>query len=160
MAKGNSIIVSEHPMGRRYEGTLKEALKPGAGVTVDVSEGIDANGNMAWEQASLGGNGHRGFFGILLPFEERGMTSSTAYVAGDHCKIYIPLPGDLINVLIGDIAGTGDDLAFGDKLILDHANSGRFRVTTGTPEAEPFQALEAATDPTADFLALAIFSGM
>ena len=63
-----------------------------------------------------------------------------------------------MNCLIGDVAGTGDDHAFGDILMVDDG-TGELIATTGTPESEPFMLMEVITDPTADTLARVIYSG-
>ena len=155
MAKGNSIVLGNDPRGRFMEGTLTGALKPGVMVQIDVSEGLDANGRPTFE-AFTAGDGLRQIVGILVP-NNPGQLSTDAYATGERCKVYFPLPGDEINVLL-QITGTGDSLSFGDVLIAD-SGTGEMIATTGTPEAEPFQLLEAVSGQAADFLAHAIFTG-
>ena len=156
MAKGNSIVLGNDPRGRFVEGTLTGALKPGVMVQIDVSEGLDANGRPTFE-AFTAADGVRQIVGILVP-NNPGQLSTDAYATGERCKVYFPLPGDEINVLLQDVAGTGDAHAFGEILIAD-SGTGEFIATTGTPEAEPFQLLETVSAPTADVLAHAIFTG-
>jgi hypothetical protein len=142
------------------EGTLTGALKPGTIVQIDVSEGIDGNGNFSWEAFNQSADGVRpaGPIGILLPDSLSGQLSTAAYTSGDHCFVYVPVAGEEFNCIIGDVAGTGDDHAIGEVLIVDDG-TGELIATTGSPEAEPFMLLETITDPTADTLAHVIYSG-
>jgi len=161
MAKGNEIIVSAGTYrGRLLEGPISGALKPGTIVQIDVSEGLDSNGNFTWQayDADADGGRPKGFLAVLLPDTLQGKTADTAYADGDHCFVYVPEPGDELNLLLADVAGTGDDHAFGEVLIPD-AGTGKLIATTGTPEIEPFMLLEAITDPTTDTLAHCLFSG-
>lgn len=61
-------------------------------------------------------------------------------------------------MLLLNIAGTADDHALGELLMVDNG-TGKLIATTGTPECEPFVLLEAVTDPVADTLAWTMFSG-
>ena len=158
MAKGNEIIVTANPRGVFLEGTLSGALKPGTVVQIDVSEGIDSNGNLSWEAYNADADGNRRLIAVLLPDTLRGKLATEAYTSGDHCFVYVPQPGEQLNMLIADVAGTADDHSFGELLIVDDG-TGKLIATTGTPESEPFVLLEAITDPTADTLAHCIFTG-
>lgn len=160
MARGNGIIVSSEPRGVFKEGTLTGALTPGIICQVDVSEGLDNNGNFTYEPFNSSADGVRpiGPFLILLHDNLRGNLSTTAYASGDHGFLYVPVAGEEFNCIIGDVSGTGDDHAFGEVLIVDDG-TGELIATTGTPECEPFMLLEAITDPTADTLAHVIYSG-
>lgn len=158
MAKGNEIIVSANPRGVFLEGTISGALKPGTVVQIDVSEGIDDRGNFTWEAYNTSADGEQRMIAVLLPDTLRGKLATEAYTDGDHCFVYIPAAGEQLNMLIGDVAGTADDHAFGELLIVDDG-TGELVATTGTPESEPFMLLEAITDPTADTLAHCIYTG-
>ena len=61
-------------------------------------------------------------------------------------------------MLLQDVAGTGDDHALGEMLIIDKG-TGKLIASTGTPEAECFMLVETITDPTADTLAHVIYTG-
>jgi len=158
MAKGNGIVVSYPERGVRFEGTITGALLPGTIVQIDVSEGIDTNGNFTWEAYNAAADGNQRLIAVLLPSELKGAIATAAYVNGDHCFVYVPAAGEQLNCIVGDVAGTGDDHAFGDLLIVDDG-TGELVATTGTPESEPFILLEAITDPTADTLAHVLFTG-
>lgn len=158
MAKGNEIIVSANPRGVFQEGTVNGALKPGTCVQIDVSEGLNSQGRPQWEAYNADADGNQRLVAVLLPDTLRGKTATDAYVSGDHCFVYIPAPGEELNMLIADVAGTADDHAFGEILIIDDG-TGKLVATTGSPESEPFQLLEVITDPEADTLAHCIFTG-
>lgn len=157
MAKGNGIIVSSNPRGKFLEGTITGALTPGILLQIDVSEGIDTNGNFTWEPFTFG-DGIRGLIAILLPNELSGGLATTAYATGDHGFVYVPAMGEEFNMVLQDVAGTGDDHAFGAVLMAD-SGTGKLIATTGVIEAEPFQLLEIITDPVADTLAHCIYTG-
>jgi hypothetical protein len=83
----------------------------------------------------------------------------SAYADGDQCQVYTPFPGEEFNLLVADVAGTGDDHAVGEILIIDDG-TGKLIATTGTPETECFMLLETLTDPaTTDNLAWCIYTG-
>lgn len=162
MAKGNKIIVNAHPMGRRLEGPIKtgETPKPGTVMQIDVSAGLNDYAQFTYEAFNADGDGTRpiGPLFVLLEDELQGRTATTAYAAGENAFVYVPLPGDELNMLVLNIAGTADDHAIGEMLIVDDT-TGKLIATTGTPETEPFMLLETITDPTADTLAHCIYTG-
>ena len=158
MAKGNEIVISQDPRGRYMEGTIRTAAQPGIVVQLDVSEGLNANGRPQWEPFDAGADGDQRLIAVLVPDDLQGKRADQAYVAGDQCKVYIPLPGDELNMLLLNLAGTADDHPFGELLMVNDGD-GKLIVTTGTPESECFQLMEAVTDPTADTLAHCVFTG-
>jgi len=148
MAKGNEIVLTGAPMGRYLEGTITGTPKPGTLMQVDVSEGLDGNGRCTYEVYTPGVDGNRRMIAVLLPDKLRGKTELDAYATGDHGFLYVPCPGDELNILYQSAAGT---VTFGDLLIADNS-TGLVIPTAGTPESEPFQALETQTTPAADLL--------
>jgi hypothetical protein len=87
-----------------------------------------------------------------------GKAQTESYAAGERCSFYSPRAGEELNLLLANIAGTGDDHALGEILMVDDG-TGKLIVTTGTPESECAQLLEAVTDPTADTLAWCQWTG-
>lgn len=162
---GNRIIVSSEPRGRLYSGPVTGTPRPGVIMQIDISEGINADGNFTWEVFTQSdGVRPAGPFGILLPQKERGVavTVSTslfaAYTSGDECEVYVPVAGEQFNLEFQNQSGTADDVAFGDVFIID-SGTGQLLATTGSPETEPFMSLEAYTDPAADKLIHVIYTG-
>lgn len=161
MARGNGIIVSANPRGVFEEGFIKtgETPKPGTILQRDASVAL-VGGRHTYKIFAPGTDGEHplGALYVLLENSLAGKPATEAYAAGDRCFLYVPQPGEELNMLILNISGTGDDHALGEKLMID-TGTGKLIATTGTPESEPFELLEAITDPTADTLAWVLFSG-
>ena len=158
MALGNAIILTGEPKGRFFEGIISGTPKPGTIMQIDVSEGLGTDGRATWEAYNADADGNRRMLAVLLEDDLRGRDELTAYADGDRGRLYVPLPGDELNLLFNNVAGTADDVVFGDLLIVDDG-TGKLNVTTGSPESEPFQAMEAYTDPTADQLIHVLCTG-
>lgn len=162
MAKGNGIIVTANPKGTFIEGYITGTPKPGTMVQLDVSEATEG-GRYTWEPFSADFDGQRALVAILLPDSLKGKLATDAYVTGDRCFIYCPVPGEHMNILVADVSGTADDYAVGDRLIVD-SGTGKFMDSNEVggsfqPESEPFIVMEAITDPTADTLVHCMFTG-
>ncbi len=157
MSRGNEIIVSANPRGVFMEGTVYGTPKPGT--MMQIRNASLSRGRFTFEAYAPGADGNRSEICILLADDQQGKLATDAYVDGTPCKVYYPLPGEEINILFGDTSGTADDLVIGQKLICD-SGTGKFIPTTGSPQSEPFKALEALTDPTADQLIWAMCTGM
>lgn len=147
----NQIIVNLEPRGVFQEGYVVGALKPGTIVQIQAGTAIDDTGRHKWQVYDQAADGGNAGWAVLLADKLQGKTTSDAYADGDRCRVYIPSPGDELNVLKLDVAGTADDFAVGDLLIIDDG-TGKVILTTGSPEQEPFTCLEAIVDPTADQL--------
>lgn len=163
MAKGNEIIVSPSPRGVFWEGYVNAALKPGTCVQIDVSEGLGNDGRPDWEAYNTTYDAERRMVAVLLPDHLKGKTATDAYVSGDRCFVYVPAPGEELNMLIANLAGTADDHSFGDFFVINDGDGLLVSATetggSAAVESEPFQLLEDITDPTADTLAHCIYTG-
>ena len=129
-AKGNKIVISANPRGRFIEGYITGTPKPGIMVQIDVSEAREG-GRLTYEPYNQSVDAQMGLVMILLEDKGQGKNNSTAYATGERAFFYMPLPGDELNVLVQDVAGTADDFAVGDRLIVDDT-TGKFLTTTGT----------------------------
>jgi len=161
MVRGNEIIVSANPRGVFMEGTLTAITpKPGTVLQIDASAGLDGNGRHTYElyNADLDGGRPKGPLFVLLPDTLRGVLATVAYASAAHCFLYIPVPGDELNMLVLNLAGTADDHPLGEMLIPQDA-TGKLIATVGSAEIEPFTLLEAITDPIVDTLAHCLFTG-
>lgn len=147
MATKNQIV--QKGRGHYLEGILT-AITPKPGTCLQLTSASGANTYQLWNGAADGEN-HEVI--ILLEDMLQGSTVDTAYAASSRCFLYIPQRGDEFLVLFGNASGTADDVAIGDKLMIDKG-TGKAIPTSGSPEMEPFLALEAITDPTADQLLL------
>lgn len=152
MARGNRIVVNPDAKGQYQWGYLTTAEKPGTVHQRDASVALKA-GKHTYKVYQPGADGENplGSYWVLCENLHEGRDANTAYAAGDFAKFYCPLPGDELNLLLANLAGTADDHPLGEKMMLDHG-TGKLIVTTGTPEDEVAQLLEAVTDPTADQL--------
>lgn len=157
MPSGNEIIVSSPPLGRFISGIISGTPKPGTMMQIQAGT-APVNGLFTWEAYAPGTDGDRLPVVILLDDELQGKLATEAYVSGTEGRLYAPANGEELNILFGNAAGTGDDVAIGDLLMGD-TGTGKLINTTGDPESEPFQALEAITDPTADQLLWAMYTG-
>jgi hypothetical protein len=159
MARGNCIVVSSNPLGHFEGGYIATAEKPGTFVQMDATVALKA-GRHTWKVYQPGADGENplGPVGILTEDRLQGKTATDAYAAGAFVPtIYIPQPGDELNALVANLAGTADDHALGEKMMIDHG-TGKLVATTGSPENEHCVLLEAITDPTADTLAWVRFA--
>lgn len=153
MARGNRIVVNPDAKGMYEWGYIATAESPGTIFQRDASVALK-HGKHSYKVYQPGADGENplGGYWVLVENLYEGKTSTTAYAAGDFAKLYSPRMGDELNLLIANIAGTADDHALNEKLMVDHS-TGKLIATTGTPEDEVAQLLEAITDPTADTLA-------
>jgi hypothetical protein len=127
--------------GTPYPGTimqLKSATEPKGGLFTYEAYDRTADGNRP-----------QGPHAVLLEKDPEGKTYADIYADGDLGKVYIPLPGDEMNLLVS-AAGTGEDdaQAIGALYIVDDG-TGYLVATTGSPECEPFVCRETATDVVA-----------
>lgn len=159
MARGNEIVVSANPRGVFMEGYVATAEKPGTILQLDATVALKG-GRHTFKKYARAADGDRpaGPLYVLLPDNLQGKTAADAYVAGTRCFLYTPLPGEEVNLLLADVAGTADDHLAGEVLIVQN-NTGKLIATAGTPQSQPFVLLESVTDPVADTLVWVMYSG-
>jgi hypothetical protein len=164
MARGNCIVVSqiEQP-GAHMEGFVatSQTFYPGMIVQRDASVALKG-GRHTYKYYVPGADGKRpvGAYWVvtekLLAFE--GKTINDSYAAGGRVSLYSPLPGDELNLLVGNLSGTADDHALNEVLMVDDG-TGKLIVVTGTVESTVAQLMETITDPVADTLAWCQWTG-
>lgn len=163
MAKGNEILVNAYGSyrGKRDEGIVNagETFYPGMIVQRDPTQSMqNARHVFKLYNADADGGRPKGAVWIVLADHYQGKLTTDSIAAGERCFLYCPLPGDQLNLLYKNESGTADDVAAGDIFIADDT-TGKFTLTTGTPETEMAMALEAVTDPTADTLVWSEWTG-
>lgn len=156
MAKGNEIIVTAHPEGRFLEGIVSGTPKPGTIMQIKAATAL-VSGRPTWEVYNLASDGNVALIAVLLAKNKFGQLATDAYVDGERCQLYCPEPGDELNVLKGDVAGTGDDFAIGDRLMIDDGTGKVIADSSGA--SVPFICMETVTDPTADQLVHVMYTG-
>lgn len=162
MARGNCIKISPCTKGHDVEGIIGAGLTPKPGTIMQLQPATSLiGGRHTWElyNADASGGRPKGPFIVLLENAYRGKTVSDAYDAGERAFGYIPVAGDELNLLLADVAGTGDDHTKGEMLIVDDT-TGKMVATTGSPETEVAMLLETPpADPTEDYLAWCQWTG-
>lgn len=158
MSSQATIVLTASPRGRFFEGIVSGTPKPG--VCMQPTTTAAVNGRFTWQVFTWGTDGERALIVVLREDDLQGYGVDQAYVTGTICQLYAPLPGDELQMILQDIAGTGalQDLVIGNKLIVDNG-TGKLLETTGSPEAEPFVIFEAITDLAADTLVHVMFTG-
>lgn len=127
--KGSLILINgSSPNGRLRSGIISGTPKPGQQVQIKAAT-EPVNGLYTFEAVSAASPNQTPF--ILLEDEQQGGLATTAYVSGTLCRVYTPLPGDELNLLFANVAGTGDTFAIGSKAVVN--NAGKFVADTGTP---------------------------
>jgi hypothetical protein len=134
--RGNSIIVSAEPRGRRIGGQINDTSSPGTIMQIDTgatpifSQGI---GEFQWKAAAPGTDGLDVLQACLLEDFLFGKSLTDAYAVGQKIALYFPLHGDEMNLRCGEVAGTGNTYAIGARLIID-AESGILVPESGSPQ--------------------------
>lgn len=157
MARGNSIVVTAEPKGQFLEGTIADTSKPGTIMQVKAATAFKG-GRPSYVAGAPGTDGKQVLPAVLLEDNLQGKTSSDAYVSGTRCRLYCPVAGEELNILVGEVAGTGNSYAIGDRLIID-AEDGILVPETGSPQATQFVALEAVTQVAGSYLLHVLYLG-
>lgn len=155
----NKILVSPaggHPYSFK-EGIIDGTPKPGTCMTIKAAV-EPVNGRFTYEAFNRDADANRAEVIVLLEDELQGYGVSTAYVSGTRGRLYVPQNGDILQMLVANIAGTGDFFAIGDYLIIDDG-TGKLIATTGSPEMESFRVLETTSAIAADTLILCQYTG-
>lgn len=125
----NKIVLKGN--GHFIEGTLASGQTPKPGQCISIkSDGTYE----AWNGAA---DGERDEVIVLCENVNLGQLPTEAYADGARFVAYIPVPGDTLQVLVT----SGENISIGDKLIIDDG-TGKSIETTGSPEMEPFKAME------------------
>lgn len=175
-ATGNRIVIAgANARGIWEEGYLdhtnSSAPKPGTVMQIQAFEPV--GGKLVWDVFGAGSgtsdvlaDGNRRLIAVLCPFIIGGQTATTAYAASTSAtartriKLYLPLPGDQLNMLFTDVSGTGDDHGIGDLMIVDNGTGKLVLTVEGSPESEPFQVMRTVTDVVGgDYLSHVMFTG-
>lgn len=165
------IVLTAQPRGIFKEVTVVGTPKPGQIMTlVPGQTAMDDSGRWQYEPAgttaatsgladAMAADGDRIPIAVLIEDALQGVSVDTAYATLKRGRVYYPVPGDELNVMFQNQAGTADDLGVGTRLIVDDGTGKVFK-TTGSPQSEPFVCLKQVTDPTADQLIPVEFIGV
>lgn len=163
--KGTRILGTTKPRGVFEDIIVVGTPKPGTVMEIVTTEPV-AN---VFEYAVYGTRAHstgqgvendgdRKAIAVLMERDQDAKTFDDAYVTNDRGRVYFPAMGERINMRVEDVAGTGDDFAIGEEMMVDDG-TGKLLTADGNAQAHPFTILETITDPTADHLAWCRFNG-
>lgn len=113
-----------------------------------VAGTLQSNGRGTWQVSQLTTGAKQLPLAILLEDDNQGAIFSTAYVSGTRCRMYVPIGGEEINMLLGDVSGTGDIVTIGDLFGIETA-TGKIKANSSYTST-PFQAMESLAALTAD----------
>jgi hypothetical protein len=155
----NTIIVSQEPRGRFFDGYVSGTPLPGTVMQLKAAT-EPVSGRHTWEVYNRAADGDRPLGPIVVLTEDhlQGKGIDQAYENGKMGHFYVPLAGDELLMILGDVSGTGDAHTIGELLLVDDG-TGELIVTTGTPQKESFICLETLPAPTADTHAHVMFNG-
>ncbi|KKN70643.1 hypothetical protein LCGC14_0429160 [marine sediment metagenome] len=164
--KGTRILVTSKPRGVFEDVYVVGTPKPGTIMEIEPTTaevgGLFHYAVYGTQAASSGqyvsNDGDRKAIAILLEYDQQGGIYSRSYVDDELGRIYWPVMGEQFNILVEDVAGTGDDFAIGEEMMVDDG-TGKLLTADSNAEAHPFTALEVVTDPTADHWIWCRFNG-
>lgn len=156
--KGTDILINgNEPKGRFLEGIISgAACAPGMCMeVVPATEPI--NGKFTYRVCTSGSNGDSRPTTVLLEDNLQGvvasLTGANLYTAGQQARLYVPQPGDELNMLVKNLSGTADSHAIGDLLMIDRAAAtGKLLVQDTASHSAPFTCMETSAALTADAL--------
>lgn len=153
MSKGSLILINGvRPNGRFRSGILSGVCYPG--MQLQMKAGVEPiNGCYTYEACSTAGANQVPL--ILLEDENQGVNFTTAYADGAFGRMYVPIPGDELNLLYANISGTSDAFTIAQKVCVN--NAGKFVTTTGTPQKN-HQCEETVAAITADTLVATLWN--
>ena len=157
MSTHNTIVLSGSPQGRFLEGLIATGTAPVPGTMMMLEAGVEPIGGKHFWTPFTDADGATGLVAILLENYFRGLTKTDAYVAEEQCRLYCPIPGDELQVLLQNQSGTADSFAIGAKLMVD-SSTGKFLASVYN-EAEPFIVAETIAAMTADTHCHCFFTG-
>lgn len=161
--EGNNIILTPEPRGRRLEGIARIDLLPGIVVQPVVGATEDAGNRIEWEPYDQANSGFPRIVAIADADWLQGKTGDDLIKAGKRFSIYFPLPGDELNMLVDDAAGTGatSDFSVGDPMQIQDGSGLLIDAATGTSSylTRPFMVFENYADMTADTRLHVMFTG-
>jgi hypothetical protein len=160
--RGNKVVISSPQNGKQRAGVLGDTSA--AGTCMEIQTPFYQGGQHLYRAFQPGTDGLRRQVIVLLEDDIQGFGilksdgTPNAGVSGTMRQFYWPVPGDEMNMLIKDIAGTADDHTAGDLLIIN-TGTGKLIASTGSEQSDPFVLLETVIDPTADFYSPCMFTG-
>lgn len=149
--KNNTIVLSNEPRGRFLEGIV--AGTPSPGHLGQIKAAVEpVSGRHTWELAAPGADGADLLVAVWREDEMQGKMYSSAYVAGTRGFLYVPISGEELNVRVGEVAGTGNTYAIGDKLMANTSGGYLIPHTGGAANRALFVVMETITQQSGQSL--------
>ena len=140
--KNDTILLEGFPKGKFLTGIIGAALLPG--IKMQISAGVaPVGGRHTWVAYNPTADGDPRLTAILLEDDQQGFALNAAYVSGTWGRMYAPLPGEELNVLLKGQAGTASANAFtiGERLYPIHG-TGKYQVQSTSANWADFVSLE------------------
>jgi len=158
--RGASVLINgNEPKGRFIEGIVSGTPAPGMFMEVTSAEPVD--GRRTYRFAQTGSAGDRRPTIILLDDTLQGVPADSAganlYTAGRRCQLYVPSPGDELNILFKNISGTSDSFAIGAQVMND-VGTGKAIVQAAAANNAPFTVQETVAALAADVMVHCMFN--
>ena len=131
MAKELNRIVLQGFHGRHEEARAGSVIAPGEIIELATDGDLDP-------QPAAVGEAIKGGLKIATEDGLQGKTIDNIYAIGDLVFYYIPLPGDIINVLVK----AGQTIVLADNLVVEGGGSGLAIKAAGTEARYQLQSLE------------------
>lgn len=149
----NTIIVSQEPRGRMFDGYVSGTPKPGT--VMQQTSAAEVGGLGTYEAFNRAADGSRALGPLIVLLEDhlQGKGINDAYETGKLGHFYVPETGDELLMILLDVSGTGDAHTILEELMVDDG-TGKLVAVTGTPDQVPFILKETLAAPTADVHAL------
>lgn len=166
MAKGKNIVASGSPRGVFRDVLISGTPYPGMILQMKAAV-AEVQGKMTYEVRGTTA-GSKGEIAVYCPDELQGAVGVGAAltpggnalgdiaVTGQIGRVYFPVMGEELNLVVGSVAGTADDVAIGDLFGVN--NDGKLKANSSYTSA-PFKACEVITDPTADYVMCFLYLG-
>lgn len=141
----NTIVLQSNPRGCFIEGIISGTPLPGT--VMELVPGVNFVNGRGTFRSSTRAVGKDRLALILQEDNLQGFPVGTAYVSGVRGFMYVPLPGEDVNVLT-DVLGTGTGSGGGPTVgeYLEFNNNGHLTVETGSPQNTAFISNEKTQD--------------
>jgi len=159
MSTHSKIVLSRVDNHQYKEGIISGTPSPGT--VMQISAGVEPiGGKHTWVAYNRDADGDRplGPLVVLCENWKLGKTTSDAYVSGEYGIMFVPYPGDELQVLLQNQSGTSDSFAIGDLLMVDDG-TGKAIATSGSIESEPWVVMETLAAITVDTLCHVMYTG-
>lgn len=149
--RGSKIVIEGSPKGKFLGGIAGDTSKPGT--MMEIKLGVAPVRGNAFTWVAYGSQGGVStadprMVAILTEDMLQGFPDTTAAVVGQGIFLYVPYPGEFMNILVTGEPGTGSAnfVKIGERLVAA-AGTGKFVVESTSSVSAQFTCLEYAGEP-------------